>query len=281
MKLLKNQFIASSHVDKQGDIFPVSVLSSMVDQANSSYIPFGVEHDPRIPPLGRIRKTRLKLLPDGECAIEGDVEFFDDQSLPALDKTRKMPMPSLDKPMVAYDRSYKDVENQKIIRKISRALGEKPKEEFKKSLDPVSALEILGLFVIGNFAGGFVNKIGADSWDVVKSGLKKLTRRGPKGQLFSFIFDAQDDSGRIVVEMILTDPKSDDIEKFLSSDLPQLYGALKPILATEGLCKLVLESKCDKVKILYGVRSDCVPVQLATNSVELGSAQRLNKGNKN
>jgi hypothetical protein len=281
MKILRNQFLASSHVDKQGEIFPVRVLSSMVDQANSSYIPFGVEHDPRIPSLGRIRKTRLKLLQDGGCAIEGDIELFDDQSLPTFDKTREMPMPSLDKPTVAYDRSYRDDKNQNIIREISRALGQKPKEEFKESLDPVTVLQILGLFVIGNYAGGFFQKIGADSWDVVKSGLKKLTRSGPKGQLFSFNFDAQHDSGRVVVETILTDPKSSDIEKFITSDLPQLYGALKPVLATEGLWKLVLESEGGKLKILYGVRSDCVPVQLATNSVNLGSDQRLKKGDKN
>ena len=83
--------------------------------------------------------------------------------------------------VIGYDRSYRGSDVQKIIVEISRALGHKPREEIKKSLDPVSLLEILGVFVIGNFAGGFINKCGADAWDAVKSGLNRLTRKGPRG----------------------------------------------------------------------------------------------------
>jgi hypothetical protein len=127
----------------------------------------------------------------------------------------------------------------------------------------------LGLFVVGNVAAGFVRKVGSDAWDAVKSGLKKLTRSGPEGQLFAFHFSAEHETGRIAVETILTDPKPNDVERFLTSDLPRLYQTLKPVLETEGLWKLVLESKKGELKILYGVRSDAVPVKFATNKLKM------------
>lgn len=262
MKVLSDQYLASSHVDKQGEVFPINVLASMVDQANGSYIPFGVEHDPRIRPLGRIRKTRLVPTSDGECAVVGDIEIFDDESLPALDATRKMPLPSLDEARIGYDRSYRDRKNKQIIDEISRALGRKAEEAFKKSLDPVTLLEILGAFVIGNFAGGFLQKMGADAWDKLKLGLKRLARVGPHGQLFSFSFYAEHSTGKTVVEVILTRPSPDDVERFFSHDLPIMYESLKPILDTEGLHKLVLESKRGKFRPLFGLRSDAVPINL-------------------
>jgi hypothetical protein len=89
MKVLR-ELVASSHIDQQNMKFAISTLNSMVDQANSSYIPYGVEHDPRIPPLGRIQRARLVPLQDGEAAIEADIEIFDDPNLPSFDPTRKM-----------------------------------------------------------------------------------------------------------------------------------------------------------------------------------------------
>jgi hypothetical protein len=191
LKTITRQILTTSHVDKQGDQFTIGALSSMVDQANTSYIPFGVEHDPRIAPLGRIRRARLIPLPDGQCAVEGDIEFFDPQeTIPPASTERTVALPSLDEPAIGYDRSYRGQENQKIIRDIAKVLESKPKEEFKKSLDPISLLEIFGLFIIGQIAGGFLQKVGADAWDSIKSKLKRLTQTGPSGQLVCFDFYA-------------------------------------------------------------------------------------------
>lgn len=272
MKTITRQILTTSHVDKQGDQFTIGALSSMVDQANSSYIPFGVEHDPRIAPLGRIRKARLIPLPDGQCAVEGDIEFFDPQgSVPFAGTERLVKLPSLEEPVIGYDRSYRDRENQKLIRDIAKLLGSKPKEEFKKSLDPVSLLEILGLFIIGQFAGGFLQKVGADAWDSIKSKLKRLTQTGPSGQLVCFEFYAQREAGRVAIEVILTAPTPADVEIFFSEHLPVLYEALKPVLQTENLSKLVLESKGGKSEILYGMRSDALPIKFKANALNMPS----------
>lgn len=246
----------------------------MVDQANSSYIPFGVEHDPRIEPLGRIKKARLIPLPDGQCAVEGDIEFFDPQgTVPFAGSERLVKLPSLEEPAIGYDRSYRDQENQKIIRDIAKVLGSKPKQEFKKSLDPVSLLEILGLFIIGQFTGGFLQKVGADAWDSVKSKLKTLTKSGPRGQLISFHFYAEQQNRKVAVEVILTSPTPENIEEFFNRHLPLLYEALKPILETENLSKLVLESKSGKIEILYGMRSDAVPIKFEESALNMLSRE--------
>lgn len=244
----------------------------MVDQANSSYIPFGVEHDPRIAPLGRIRKARLIPMQDGQCAVEGDIEFFDpEETIPLAGTQRAVALPSLEEPAIGYDRSYRDGVNQKIIRDVAKLLGSKPKQEFKKSLDPVSVLEILGLFIIGQFSGGFLQKVGADVFDSVKSKLKTLTKTGPKGQLISFHFYAEHKNRKVAVEVILTSPTPEDIQKFFNAHLPLLYEALNPVLETENLSKLVLESKSGKIELLHGVRSDAVPIKFKPSKLNLPS----------
>lgn len=278
MRLIR-QLVASSQRDKQGDRFTVAALASMVDQANSAFIPYTFDHDPRIPPLGRIRKARLMLLPNDEVAVEADIEVFDEENIPPFDTTRKLPLESFDRPFIGYDANYRSAKNQKSIAKISEALGSKGREDFKKSFEPVSVFTIIGAFVIGSFSGGFFKKIGSDAWDALKSELKKLTFCGPKGQLFSFNFQAEQDGGPIIVEAIIPDPNPNDIERFFS-ELPELYKALKPLLQTDGLWKLVLESKGGRLKPLYGVRSDAIPIKLNANSLPISNVEGKKKSEK-
>lgn len=44
----------TTHVDRHGDHFTREALVSMVDQIDKHYIPVNIEHDPRIPPQGRV-----------------------------------------------------------------------------------------------------------------------------------------------------------------------------------------------------------------------------------
>ena len=69
--------LATTHIDQQNEEISLSALESMVEQSNSYYIPITVEHDPRNPPLGRTKSTRIKKLEDGEYAIEGIFEMFE------------------------------------------------------------------------------------------------------------------------------------------------------------------------------------------------------------
>src|SRR6266571_15652 len=77
MKIATARF-ASTHVDKQGEALALEALHDMVQQINSCYLPMGLEHDPRVPPIGRVSSAQVVRLEDGEWAVDGDVEIFEE-----------------------------------------------------------------------------------------------------------------------------------------------------------------------------------------------------------
>ena len=77
MKKIKGIY-ATSNVDNHGKAFSVEALKMLVEQINNSYMPMGVEHDPRIPPIGRIISAKLIKRDDGSYAVEGISEIFEE-----------------------------------------------------------------------------------------------------------------------------------------------------------------------------------------------------------
>ena len=62
----------------------------MVDQVKTAYIPMGIEHDPRIPPLGRVITAEITHLPDGEYALDAKVEVFEEGDVVPLTGVRRI-----------------------------------------------------------------------------------------------------------------------------------------------------------------------------------------------
>jgi hypothetical protein len=48
----------------------------MYEQLRANPIPINIEHDPTMPPVGRVVGARLRELPDGELLLEGEEELF-------------------------------------------------------------------------------------------------------------------------------------------------------------------------------------------------------------
>jgi hypothetical protein len=78
--------------------------------------------------------------------------------------------------------------------------------------------------------------------------------------------------------VILTDPCPENIEQFISSNLPALYNDLRPLLEIEGLSKLVVELEEGRLRPLDGLRSDAVPVSLRMKSTGVTSSSRVSRG---
>ena len=49
----------------------------MAEHISTAYLPFISEHDPRCPPFGRVINAKIVALPDGEHAIEAEIEVFE------------------------------------------------------------------------------------------------------------------------------------------------------------------------------------------------------------
>lgn len=134
----------------------------MVEQVNKQYIPMGIEHDPRIPPQGRLVSAKVVKLEDGEYGVEGVGEIFEPgDSYELKDDGREIPLhrQDADNLHIQFDRNYRDRDDQDIINELGRIFGSEPQEEITKSIDPINILTICGAFVLGGIATGFLENL--------------------------------------------------------------------------------------------------------------------------
>lgn len=259
--------IATSHVDSHGDRLTVDALKSMVDQINSQYIPMIVEHDPRCPPLGRITSARLVRSDDGEYAVETTTQFFDAGEEPKLDVTgRSMPVRQVNDDFLHLvdDRSFASPEDQALLEELRNLISGKQETEVKKASDPISILQIAGMFPAGRIATGLLNKVGSDRWDTFKKKLSAIVKK--KGQergecLLIFRFVLLPEPGPVSIEIILTNPSGADINLFLGQGLRDLDQATPSLLLkSKDLSKIVTRYSEGKLTVSFAVRKDAVPV---------------------
>lgn len=70
--------MATSHVDLHGDRILPSALEAAVRQIRKQYLPLIKEHDIRYPPRGRVVSAEVIKLHDGEYALQGTAEVFEE-----------------------------------------------------------------------------------------------------------------------------------------------------------------------------------------------------------
>lgn len=265
----KNLRLATTHLDRHGERFALGALETMVEQSNKQVIPLGSEHDPRIPPLGRVIMTELIELEDGEFAVEGVAEIFDEDFNNLTDTgNREIPVRKYKKGTfkVVSDRNFRDEESKKDIEELKSILNNaKTEEEIKKSLDPISILTIGGAFILGGIANGFLGEIGADAYRALKEKLKDIYNR-PKveGQEKLFTFDTTITSGdkSVNVEVIISNPTVDDIQKFFDEGIKQLDQVLPHHFEGDnGFKRIVFEYKADNLEVKFAVLKNGVPVR--------------------
>jgi hypothetical protein len=266
MKHLKG-IIATSHIDSQNERMTLAALESMVEQINTQRIPMSIEHDPRIPPQGRVVSAQLEELDDGEFAVVAISEVFEEgDEIEFRDDGREMPLREFgdDNLYIIYDNSYRDQSDQELLEEMRTLVSGGTSEYVKKSLDPITVLIIASGFIAGNIASGFFQKVGSDAWDSFKDKLKRLIgrRRGNKSEnLLLFQFVIRDADRTLSIETILSDPDDRDIEVFFEQGLKGLDAKVPAYLEDNvHLKKLVLEYADGKLKVLFGVRRDAVPI---------------------
>lgn len=266
MKVVES-ILATTHIDRHNDRLALSALEGMVEQIEQEYLPLVSEHDPRNPPHGRILSAWIEQLDDGEYALKCKTQLFEPgDEIQLSDENREIPImdASPDNLDFVYDRSYVDEDDQILLSEIAAITNGAKKELGKKGLDPLSVLIIAGSFVIGNFATGFLQKMGADAWDKFKPVVKKLAQRKRAKNLehvFQFQFVTHSEGKAISIEVNLTNPTDKDIDLFLQTGIQELDKvAVRNLGEKSHIRKLVYEYSGGKLKLSFSVRKDAVPL---------------------
>lgn len=261
----------TSHVDKHTEKMSLSALQDFASLINKQYTPMGVEHDPRIPPIGRVLSAHVQELDDGEFAVDGVVEMFEEgKEIEFRDDRREIPIEEFgDRLCIRPDRSYQNLEDQQLLDEIGSLVGGEFAPQIKKAEEPISLLILAATFVAGGIAGGFLNKIGEDAWDLFKVKLTKLMNRKTmenKERLLAFEFTVREGVQVLCLETILANPTESDINRFLHDGLEKLDKATPRFFKHRHyLSKVVFEYKGGQLRVIFGLRKDAAPILLDTD----------------
>ena len=279
--------MATSHPDKHGDRLARSALAQLADSVRNSLIPMNVEHDPRGGPCGRVLSAEVRERADGEYEVAADVEIFDGpvdkiQDGREIVQQRNQPSGTL---TVTWDRSYLDQADQELITELAEAIGADTNQEYKKAAEPLSILWLIAGFlgVAGSsFAAGFFGKMGSDSWDLAKKKLSQLMERKAASQ-DEFLLILSTHVGHphhdhvVEVDVCITNPSEHLVESFWEEGVPQLDSVLpRYVEASTELRKLFFEYDSNGIRLKYGVRFDCAPIEFSQSTQEV---LRANTGN--
>jgi hypothetical protein len=266
---------ATTHVDRHGDKLTHEALLGVVEQIRQGCVPMMFNHDPRVPPIGRLVDAEVRELDDGEFALVSISEVFEPgDELPPLSDSREMSIRrfSEDAVHVVYDRSYLNSDERAILDALEALDSIKMEEEGKKALEPVSIL-LIGLMAAGGaIAAGFLNKLGADAWDYLREKLKELLarkRQQPDEYLVIIEIQTQRGDQLLSVQTILSSPLPQDLDQFLDHGLPQLESLFGQLMTLDpSVRKVVLMYTDNRLSISYAIRKDSVPLQIVPRSNE-------------
>jgi hypothetical protein len=277
---------ATTHVDAHGERLAYEALQGIVDAVSRAYIPVGVEHDPRIPPRGRVRSASIRETSDGEYEVVAEAELFEVEDGPlSSGDGRKLVIHSPRKRGLSLqvDRTFRFDEDREDICRIEELFGNPAVEECKKALDPVSVVTIAGTFVITCIATGFFGQIGADGWNLLKRKLSDLFARKENrknGLLLVFCaLVASENDRKFEVQVILADPSLEDIEDCLPTALQVLDQVLPTYIRNcPEARRFVFEMANGEINLKFVVRNDCLPLYPTLRTTEV--LELLNRGPK-
>ena len=261
--------IATTHRDRHNERLTQSALESMQQAIHASFVPCIVNHDPRYPPIGRVIDAEITDLPDGQRALEAEIEIFESGPLPPMRSDRSMCLRELPKDslVLTIDRSFSRHEFRDALEAIAHEFGTPAQFEAKKAIEPIAVLVIsASALAVGSFLRSFFSRLGENAADFVTGKLKEVfsARKALDGDsLLRFEFEFEHEGASQRAEVILTDPSSQDIDSFLKEGLQQLDQVLPVYLGGfEGLVQYVFSYSQGKLEFKFAVRRDAIPIVL-------------------
>jgi hypothetical protein len=261
--------IATTHLDKQGEMFALSALESIVEHIAKAYLPMGVGHDPRIAPIGRVVSASVVRLTDEEYAVDGELEIFGpDEVVPLGDKDREITAGRFphDAVIINSDYQFRNPEDQADVRALADIYGTVPGYEAKKAADPLAVLTLtIGKFVVGAIAVGYLARFGEDLHEASKSVLKRIFGRRntlPEETLLRVIAAVQREGmPAYEIEIISSRPTDEVIDALLGADLALIDRALDEVIEpSTDIRRIVFEEHNGEISVSFAIRLDAVPL---------------------
>lgn len=268
--MLLEGILANDKPDAHGEEMSPESLVGMVADIQTRWIPVGAEHDPRVPPQGRVLHACLRKEPDGSTSVVGQIELFDPgETPPFVSSGRRLLGHDSKDGSIAFhvDRGFGTADILPLAEEIAEILGAPLHREIKKSLEPIAVAGLaIGTYVLAEIAGGFLKKVGADVYDAAKAKLKKLfearrSRNPDSDSLFSVRLEVKSPHGPVEVEVLVENPTGEDVNAALSAGLTGLVGALSvPGRLTPQIAKIVFIYRSGRLSLRFAIRHDAVPL---------------------
>jgi hypothetical protein len=218
MRILRS-IMSGDAVDLHGDRLTFEALKGMKKQTEESIIPSYYEHDYSMPQIGRIRESNI--INDGKNnLLVGDIELFEVEDVnkqnPVPGKEMVIHENEKDHIVIGYDRSYEIANLTEEIVSLQKKIdiSRKPRLELKKSIEPISCLTILGTAVVSGIVGGFLQKIGADIWDKIKT-IFNINPRSIEEKQIIINITVEAKNGNVEAMVIVNKPDFDGIKDSL------------------------------------------------------------------
>lgn len=169
-------------IDSHGDVWTVEALESYAQIVNAQYIPVGVEHDIRHPPVGRVIEARVVSAESGVHEVQGTLVLWDEadteESLSGDGRAVAIGDPPGTPFAVLYDRAWQGTEDLAFVTDLALLVNDAPKFVIKKAVDPIGTLVIVaGAFAVGALAKSFFGELGKDLYDALKAKLRDFFAR--------------------------------------------------------------------------------------------------------
>jgi hypothetical protein len=272
-------------------------LESAAEQINGCSPPsIGVDHDPTLPPIGKVVAARVEKTDDGEYKLVITQEIFEDQTEILLDgkrvirarsRTDKRPFAGVertapDRLTLSYDRvNFESLDSMKAFRAEVDAAGEcEHRGLVRKSLIPEPELLIkLSVPIIMYLGQKIIDKVTDAGLDGAWRGFRGFLQRAipaalrhshPKGRPVTYVFEVPGDP---MVQYVAR-----------SADPNQVLGALTEEKVCEGLQKAASLRGllgADKVQFLLNEQGDWEFNYLLTKTGEvIGTPESFDRSAK-
>lgn len=241
---------------------------------NTNYIPVTNEHDIRKPPIGRVVCAEVVLQGEAEVVLQGEVEMFEESDhfeiLTKGDKSVKIDAEEIKNFQVFANQTFEEDEHIADLYQELRRLGSGEDNQVYRedSIEPISSLIIvLGIFTITGIANGFLSKLGEDIYNKLKLTLKNIFKKKSfkqKENILQFQLFLRSHTDKIVeINIVITNPSENDLDG-LFAKVPTMLNTMLLDLPIDDLdiCRVVFSYEFNELKLLYMLRSDCVPISL-------------------
>ena len=270
MKTYRATFTTTDR-DSRGEKLTVYDLESMATSYNQNYVVLTRDHDPRLPPLGRISSAEVVRQANGEHALDGEIEVWECNDTPSSIVGDGRSIPILKTPEHAFEVQYDTPALEHFGGQFLLELAQianvdaTPVYNLKRAVDPLMVLVIAAGAVAAKIAGGFFGALGKDLYDGLKSKLRSTKRSSGSEYLLVLRMATESEAGLVQVDIIVQNPSPEDVDWLFTTGLLQAEEVVKDELGRYvGARRIVVEARERNIELLYWLRADGVPSVMPT-----------------